>query len=107
MNVDKEEVINFIESKIGYRVSENTIFFDDLGIDDFESQLLMEEIANRYQIDMTNFDFEEYFFDKKLSKLLANAYYMLFNKEKVRRVNTFSLSTLLKSIERGKWDDLE
>jgi hypothetical protein len=91
----KEQVYMSISNKIGITIDDNTIFFEGTGIDGLDAFTFMEEIADEFEIDLTEFNFKEYFNDDR--SIIER-----MGEERMKR-KIFTALHLFNVIQKKKW----
>lgn len=89
----KNEIICFIREEIGefkLLITVDTLLEDDLGVTGDEAIELVSKIAKKYNIDITELDFGNYFHPEP----------GLF--QKYKKVKPFTINTILKGIREQK-----
>lgn len=99
----KDSLLLFIKSKTGIDASDNTIIFDDLGIDGLDARTFMEDFSTQYNINLESFSLSQYCFSEyEVGNIFLTLYRVLFNRKKMIKKH-FYVSHLYKVIELGKW----
>jgi hypothetical protein len=99
----KDSVLSFIKAKTGIDANDNTIIFEDLGIDGLDARLFMEEFSEQYDINLENFILSQYCFSEyEVGNIFLTLYRALFDRKKIIKKH-FYVSHLYKVIELGKW----
>lgn len=101
---EHEELKGFIKKKIGYKVTESTVFFKDLDLIGDDADTFMLELSQYFEIDMTDFKFDEYFINEYNIPFLY-FYDIIFRKEKIKR-KEFDLNHLEAIVKNRKWIDI-
>jgi acyl carrier protein len=101
----KEDVRKFLESQIQIPISDKICIFDDTGIDGIDAYDLMVAFSERYTIDMSAFNYEQFFTSEKDLLNFPKALYRRWIKG--IRLKSFDLSHLVKVVERKEWFDPE
>jgi Protein of unknown function (DUF1493) len=101
----KKQAYQFIESKIGLKINENTIFFDDLGITGDDAKSLMEDIGEHFNIDLRSYDPNKYHeYENNIFNIFRTIQIAIFSSQKFK-INSFKITHLFKVIEKGEWFD--
>lgn len=86
----------------GYPVIDGTVFFDEVGIDGLDADLFIIEIADKYNVDMSNFNAIDYYTgDMNVLELL----YRSWVKREKPAYKRFTASHLYEIICKGCWFD--
>ncbi|MVT07977.1 DUF1493 family protein [Chitinophaga sp. ysch24] len=106
--VSINDLIQYISSKCGgIPLTENSIIFDDLGINGIDAATLMEELAIEFEFSLESFNYSEYFLsESELSNVFRSLFYSLFKRDKLPS-RTFTINHLMKVIDKGYWFDPE
>ena len=83
------------------RLSENTIL-QKLGLDGDDADELMIEYAQKFHVDMDDYDFEEYFDVEGTFGPIYDLYLLLFKREKLKKTD-ISVAELVDAAMAGKW----
>ena len=103
MNFNKSELHSFIQQMAGGKVDEKTVLFDDLHINGLDVYSFMEQIAEKYQVDMTELDLNKYCMTEyELGNIFLTFYKVLFNRKALQK-KSFPITHLYEVIEKGKW----
>ncbi len=95
---NRQELLGMIESAVGTTLPENPIFFDGLGIDGDDCVVLIQSIAIKYRIDMT--DYEPMAYHATEYEIGAS----WFKEVKLdRQLRTFDFEHLVSVIDQKKW----
>ncbi|RFM29253.1 DUF1493 family protein [Chitinophaga silvisoli] len=107
-DIQINELIAFISSKCGgIDLTEESIIFDDLGINGIDAATLMEDLAIEFDFSLEKFDYSKYFLsESELSNIFRSLYYALFKRDKLPS-KTFNIKHLKKVVDRGEWFDPE
>lgn len=107
-NIHVSELISYISSKCGgINLTEESILFDDLGINGIDAATLMEDLAIKFNFSLDSFDYHKYFLsESELSNIFRSTFYALFKRNKLPS-KTFNIKQLKKVIDSGKWCDPE
>ena len=98
MNNDlKINLIDHLEKWLGGKFSDETLLGSELGIAGLDCESLINNIALEFNVDMSEFDFDKYYFKDDIS------FFNIFKKK--RNKMTFNVLHLVKVIEKGKWFD--
>lgn len=103
--VSKNDLILFFENKLGKRLLEGFVFFEDTGINGIDAETLMHNFGEVYNVNMKNFSKEYYFSsESNLMNLPKRIYsFWCFKTES----KSFDLDHCMNVIERGEWFDPE
>ncbi|MCH2200319.1 MAG: hypothetical protein MK081_16235 [Flavobacteriales bacterium] len=82
----------YISDLVGFEVEAGTIFFDDLGLDELDIEILLLKIASDFNVDFTGFDYRD--FRPRNFELLTG-----------RRHKVFDLNHLFDVVKSGKWSN--
>jgi hypothetical protein len=93
----KPDLYKFIESKIGLAVSDDTIFFDNVGIDGLDALTFMDEFAKNFNVDMSNFDHSAFIVDD--SSLLKRIFTSSSTHKRFTALHLFNV------LQKGYWFD--
>ena len=105
MVVTKEEIGSFIESKIGINMTDDTLIFEDLGIDGLDAETLMVEFSKHFNVDMSSFDPRVYYFSEyELGNIFLSFYRAVFVRKRLKK-KFFNLAHLYEVVKKGKWFD--
>lgn len=100
-----EELLKFIKDKTGIELTEESLVFEDLGLDGLDAETFMLEFAAHFNVDLTTFRPDRYFSSEyELANIFLTMYRAIFNRRKLKK-EAFHLSHLIKVIEMGKWVD--
>ena len=101
----EKNVIEFIKTRIGVDTSNESMIFEDLGIDGLDAESFMIEFSNHFNVDMTEFKPELYYFSEyELGNIFLSMYRSIFNRRALKK-RAFSLTHLAEVAERKKWFD--
>jgi hypothetical protein len=105
-NVAISELIEFISSKCGgIPLTEDSLIFDDIGINGLDASNLMEDLAIEFDFSLESFDHSKYFFsESELANIFRSLFHAIFKKDKLPSKN-FTINHLMKVIENGDWFD--
>jgi hypothetical protein len=98
---DENGIKQFIKDTIGERISEKTILFKDLGLIGYDADLFIDRFSNEFEIDMTDFIFDNYFIQEYTVPFLY-WFDIFFSKTKMKR-KEFGIKHLLKIVQEKKW----
>lgn len=102
-----ELITAFIKEKTGNIVTEESVVFDDLQIDGLDSYTFMEDFATDFNVDMTQYNPEDYSFSEyEVGNIFLTIYRAIFNRAKLKR-KSFKGAHLIAVAERGYWFDPE
>lgn len=99
-----KELHDFVEKEIGFKINESTIFFKDLKLIGDDADAFIIKFSETFEIDMTGFNFDEYFVDEYNIPFLY-LYDKLFRKEIIKK-KEFDLLHLENIIKEKKWIDV-
>lgn len=101
--VSRELLIDFIKSRTGVEVDEDSIIFDDLGIDGLEVEIFMKDFANKFDIDISNFDVRKYSFSEyEVGNFFLTFYRTIFDRRKLQK-SSFRIAHLVKTMQEKRW----
>ncbi|MBW8688404.1 DUF1493 family protein [Chitinophaga rhizophila] len=102
------ELIAYISLKCGgIDLTEESIIFDDLGINGIDAATLMEDLANEFDFSLDSFDYGKYFLsESELSNIFRSIFYVLFKRDKLPS-KTFNIKHLKRVVDSGRWFDPE
>lgn len=98
----KERLCEFVFSQTGVYPTQSTTFFDDLGITGLDAELLMDEFATRYSIDMSTYKPASYHTDEND---LFNTFKAIQKALNGHQYKSFNLDHLLAVIDKKEWFD--
>ncbi|MEN8119842.1 MAG: DUF1493 family protein [Bacteroidota bacterium] len=96
------EVKRFIKSKVGLEVDDNTLIFDELGIDGLDASTFMESLSSHFKVDISSYDFRKYHFAESE---IFNPFLIIIDIFRFKRLHNFKVSHLYEVIEKGSWFD--
>lgn len=99
-----EDLDDFIKKEIGFKINENTVFFKDLKLIGDDADAFLLRFRETFEIDMTEFKFEDYFIDEYNIPFLY-LYDRWFRKEKIKR-KEFNIKHFEKILKEKKWIDV-
>ena len=105
-----EEVKTFISRLCAIQEEKITLdarIMEDLGIAGEDADELMTALAQNFHIDMTGYDFLDYFYEEGGDNPLGQLYYQLFNRNKIRPKLSLTVKDLVVSVQLGKWTVLK
>jgi hypothetical protein len=101
MEVIKEDFYVYLTSIIGLDVNDKTMFFDGVGMDGLDAWTFMETIAEQYNIDLSEYKWEEYHdSEADIANFLKGLKYLF--KKRVRQ-SQFSALHLHNVVKARKW----
>ncbi len=98
---DTNGIKEFIKNEFSLKVDENTVFLRDLHLIGDEAYLFMELFSKEFDVDLSNFDFDEYC-------IIESPLYWFdhfFRKHKHQK-REFDLQHLEKVVKVKKWIDV-
>lgn len=107
-DVSTSDLIAYISEKCGViTLTEESLIFDDLGINGIDAATLMEDLSLDYGFSLESFDYSKYFLSEiELANIFRSIFYSLFRKDKMPS-KTFDIKHLIKVIDKGIWFDPE
>ena len=103
--INKEIFYEYIEHLIGIPISDNTLFFQDTGLDGFDAEILMMNIGDNYDLEMDLYESAKFHFAyDEVTNIPKFIYWKLFDNSKLKKMN-FSALHLYKVVKAGKWFD--
>jgi len=103
MDKTEQELIEFIETKVGVKVNRDSLIFEDLGIDGLDAETFFDEFSHRFDVDMSGFNPSEFFSSEyELSNIFLTIYRALFRRKSLEK-KAFKVSHLIKVIEQKRW----
>ncbi len=101
MKIEKDEFYAFLSSITGVAVKDETLFFDKIGMDGMDAWSLIEQIAQKYNVDFTGYNWEDYHHgDTEIGNVLKALKHILKRK---RQLSQFSALHLFTVVIAGKW----
>jgi acyl carrier protein len=103
--VTENEIIEFIQKRLGRRINPSVRFFDNAGIDGLDAETLMLEFAREYNVEMSAFEPDSYFMHEgRLVNVWRNAWDALFHRNRLPH-KTFKVAHLVRVANERKWFD--
>jgi hypothetical protein len=102
---DKLNVFEFIENKLGVISNEDTLIFDELGLDGLDADVFINDFAEYYGINMAHFNSESYYSSEKT---LVNFFPILLKRmfsKPTKKIIPLSVRHLLIMVEKKEWFD--
>ena len=101
-NINIDELIKYISIKCGgITLTEDSIIFDNLGINGLDAVNLMDDLAVDFNFSLELFEYNKYFLsESEMSNIFRSIFYALFKKDKLSS-NIFTIKHLMKVIEKG------
>ncbi len=91
--------IRYFFSNIGFEITDDTRFFDDLQVTGLDADMLLDQFSKEFCVDMTSFKYENYF--DKVPIIPFGQYFRKVFKSKPKDV--LRLEDLVKIVDNGKW----
>ena len=101
MVIIKEDFYAYIKSLIGIEVNDNTMFFGGIGMDGLDAWTFIETIAQRYDVDFSSYNWEEYHVGEADVANVFKALNDIFKNKKP--LLEFSALHLFNVVEAGRW----
>ncbi len=101
-----DDVVAFVAQNCGVAtqaVSRDTRLQVDLGVDGADAAELMEEFANRFRVDLSEFEFDRHFSPEAGFNPIVWLYYRLV-KPQALRFESVSVHDLVDAARNGKWE---
>ncbi len=103
----EEKVIRFIKAKSGVEVTNDSVLFDDLGMDGIDAKTFFEEFSEVFDMDTSGFNHSDYHFSEyELCNIFLTIYRSIFKRNKLRK-KTFTVQQLIKAAEQKQWSFLK
>lgn len=84
------------------KLTAGTRLLEDIGIDGDDAAEFIEVFSKKFDIDMTDFVFSEYFGPEAAFNPIIYLYWFLFNRKKLQHT-TITLSDLVEAVQNKKW----
>lgn len=102
MEINKEEFYAYLKSILGTEITDDTCFFEDVGITGLDAEQMMIQISERYNVDLSNYDPEVYH-DNEAEFANVLLHLWRFITRKTRKHSTFTALHLYNISVAGKW----
>ncbi len=105
--IAKNAFYDYIQSLIGVPVNNQTMFFEELGIDGFDAELFMMSFRDKYQVDMRLYDPYLYHSPDNIfgnTNPIKYFYWLIFDRSKLKK-KKFTALHLYNVAVVGKWFD--
>ena len=105
IEMNKKDFYGDLSSLVGLNIDDNTIVFDELGIDGLDALEFMNHIASKYNVDMSSY--KPNFYHQEEADI-ANVFKKLYNVIRGRRLprkQSFPALHLYNVVQRRKWFD--
>ncbi len=99
----KDLLMIFIKSKTGVDVTQDSLVFDDLGIDGLDAHTFMEDFSKNFNVDLSDFNIGDYCFSEyEIGNVFLSFYRSIFHRKKLNKAS-FKVSHLMDVIKAGRW----
>lgn len=103
--MNKVDFYNDLSSLVGVTIDDNTILFDDLGIDGIDALEFMMHIGSKYKVDMTLYKPELYHnSEAEVANVFLSFYRIIFNRKRIVK-KSFTAEHLFTVVQQKKWRD--
>ncbi len=104
MEVNKEELYSYVKSMIGIEINDDTRFFEGVGIDGLDAEQMMIQIAEKYNVDLSDYDPTKYHQDEaEIANFLLHIWRAI--RSKTPKHSSFTALHLYNVVRSGKWFD--
>lgn len=101
--INKNDFYRDLSSKVSIDINDDTLIFDDLGIDGLDALEFMEYIASKYNVDMTLYKPELYHNSEAgIANIFLSFYRIIFNRKKIVK-RSFTAAHLFNIVQQKKW----
>lgn len=104
MKLYKDAFYAYIKSMIGIEVDDTTLLFEDAGIDGLDAEQMMIQIAEKYNVDFSDYIPERY---HSSEAEFANPFLPIWQviRGKASKYSCFTALHLYNTVQAGKWFD--